>query len=112
MESFRLRFSREEVNTIASLYPERSYVYLDAEATEDRAKSLCAQTRYLHFATHGLLDERFPLNSALVLAIPENHHRGKEMVFCRHGRFSNRCGAVRNSSIFFLPKRNGAGIGE
>jgi CHAT domain-containing protein len=73
----RLRFSREEVNTIASLYPGRSYAYLDAEATEDRAKSLCAQTRYLHFATHGLLDERFPLNSALVLAIPEKPSSGE-----------------------------------
>ena len=28
--------------------------------------------RFLHFATHGFLDELLPLNSAIVLSVPEN----------------------------------------
>ena len=45
-------------------------MYLGAEATEERALSLGPEIRYLHFATHGVVDERLPLNSALVLAPP------------------------------------------
>jgi CHAT domain-containing protein len=67
-----LPFSREEVNGIATLFPGRSEKFLDSEATEERAKSVGKQVRYVHFATHGMLDERFPLNSSLVLTIPEN----------------------------------------
>ena len=66
-----LPFSREEVTGIAALYPKRSETYLGSEATEERAKSVTTRARYVHFATHGYLDERFPLNSALVLTIPE-----------------------------------------
>jgi CHAT domain-containing protein len=34
--------------------------------------------RYLHFACHGLLDERLPLNSALALTIPERPVEGQD----------------------------------
>jgi CHAT domain-containing protein len=63
--------TRDEVRGIASLYPD-ARTYLGAEATEERAKSIGKDARYLHFACHGLLDERFPLNSALALTIPEH----------------------------------------
>lgn len=62
--------SRREVEAITSLYPEAE-AYLGREATEERAKSLGQGSRLIHFACHGLLDERFPLNSALALTIPE-----------------------------------------
>src|SRR5262249_33763512 len=32
----------------------------------------------IHFAAHGLLDERFPLNSALILTIPEKLSEGQD----------------------------------
>jgi CHAT domain-containing protein len=64
--------SRDEVKKIADLYATGSrIVYLGAEATEEHAKALNTDIRYVHFATHGLLDEQFPLNSALVLSIPD-----------------------------------------
>ncbi len=68
--------SRKEVEAIAALYP-RTQVYLGREATEERARSLGPQTRLVHFACHGLLDERFPLNSSLALSLPEQQAEGQ-----------------------------------
>ena len=74
----RLPFSRREVEEIAALYPGRSRTYLGAEATEEHAKALGKDVRYIHFATHGLLDELLPLNSALVLTIPDKVEEGRD----------------------------------
>lgn len=74
----RLPFSREEVENIAALYPMRSRIHVGADASEERAKALGKDVRYIHFATHGLLDERLPLNSAVVLAISQNAGQGRE----------------------------------
>ena len=63
--------TRKEVEGITGLYGSTAMVYLGAEATEERARSLDKDVRYVHFATHGLLNERFPLDSALALTIPE-----------------------------------------
>ena len=62
--------SREEVRTLASLYGPSLLAYVGATATEARAKSLPARPRIVHFATHALLDRRFPLDSALALSVP------------------------------------------
>jgi CHAT domain-containing protein/Flp pilus assembly protein TadD len=70
-------FSRSEVGNISALLPEAT-VYLGREATEEHAKSLPRNTRIVHFATHATLDERFPLNSAVVLSIPEKFEEGKD----------------------------------
>jgi CHAT domain-containing protein len=70
--------SREEVESIAGLYPGSSRKFLGEEATEEKAKSIGRDVRYLHFACHGLIDERFPLNSALALTIPANLGRGQD----------------------------------
>ena len=51
--------------------------YLGDQATEERAKAIGKDVRYLHFASHGLIDERFPLNSALALTIPERPAEGQ-----------------------------------
>ena len=48
------------------------------EATEERAKSIGKKPRIVHFACHALLNERFPLDSALALTIPENSREGQE----------------------------------
>lgn len=70
--------SRREVEGIAELFPGQVAVYLGSEATEERAKSLPRQTRIVHFATHGFADERFPLNSGLVLTLPERFEESGE----------------------------------
>jgi CHAT domain-containing protein/tetratricopeptide (TPR) repeat protein len=70
--------TRAEVESIARLYPEDTAKYLGAEATEERAKSISKDVRYIHFAVHGLLDEHFPLNSALALSIPEKPDAGQD----------------------------------
>ena len=44
--------------------------YLGQDATEEKAKSVGKDTPYIHFACHGLLNERFPLDSALALDHP------------------------------------------
>jgi CHAT domain-containing protein/Tfp pilus assembly protein PilF len=73
-----LLFSRAEVDGVTSLFPDRSRKYLGADATEERAKSLGTNVRYVHFAVHGILDDRLPLNSALALAIPERVVPGQD----------------------------------
>jgi CHAT domain-containing protein/Tfp pilus assembly protein PilF len=59
------------------LYPQ-THAYLGRDATEERAKSLGPESRLIHFACHGLLDERFPLNSALALSLPEHQAEGQD----------------------------------
>ena len=73
-----LPLSGQEVRDVAALYP-KAQVYLGREATEERAKSIGPEPRRLvHFACHGLLDERFPLNSALALTVPEKPAEGRD----------------------------------
>jgi CHAT domain-containing protein len=67
-----------EVKQIASLYPEASHTYLGIHATEEQVKSLPRDPYIVHFATHATLDQRFPLNSAVVLSIPETPIEGRD----------------------------------
>ncbi|HEV7509761.1 MAG TPA: CHAT domain-containing protein [Thermoanaerobaculia bacterium] len=69
--------TRGEVEEISKLFP-GGRVLLDRDATEDAVKSMAPQARRLHFACHGLLDERFPLNSALALSTPEHPEDGHD----------------------------------
>src|SRR6185369_14977904 len=69
--------TREEVRGIKALYPD-TRVFLGTEATEEHAKSIGMGTRYLHFACHGVLDERSPLSSALALSIPDHPKEGQD----------------------------------
>ncbi|HEX9731838.1 MAG TPA: CHAT domain-containing protein [Thermoanaerobaculia bacterium] len=65
--------TRREVQGVAALYPEDlTEVYLGAAATEERVKAVSERDpRTLHFATHGFVDDRSPLDSGLVLSVPE-----------------------------------------
>lgn len=72
-----LRWSRQEVEEIAGLFPGKATVFLGEQASEERALSTGNDVRFLHFATHAILDERFPLNSALVLSVPEEWSEGR-----------------------------------
>ena len=69
--------TRTEVEALGRVFGDRATTYLGASATEERAKSV-GRTRYLHFATHGLLDARFPLNSALALSVPLQRREGQD----------------------------------
>jgi len=71
----RLPFSGTEVQSIAAMLdPGQARIFLRGEATEDHIKEIEASTsyRYLHFATHGLVDEKRPDFSSVVLAQDNN----------------------------------------
>src|SRR5262249_48603971 len=77
----RLPATRTEVHAIARLYS-RSELLLGPEASVQNLDRMAAgrevsNFRYLHFATHGLLDERQPLASALLLAQDSSPHDGR-----------------------------------
>lgn len=78
MRLVALPSTRIEVNSISELFASSSVKYLGREATEEHAKAVGKDVRFLHFAVHGILDERFPLNSALVLAIPDQIAPGQD----------------------------------
>ncbi len=69
--------ARQELAALAGLFP-RSRVFLGPAATEERAKRLAPTARWLHFAVHGLLDERSPLDSALALSPPRRRRPGED----------------------------------
>ena len=67
----QLEFSGEEVYTIATLFPAGSVtLFTEKNATEENAKkeNLLSGYRYIHFATHGVIDDEDPLKSGLVLS--------------------------------------------
>jgi CHAT domain-containing protein len=69
--------SRQEVESIASLYAPRSETFVGAQATEERATSVGKDVPLIHYACHAYVNERFPLDSALVFTIPENPKPGQ-----------------------------------
>jgi CHAT domain-containing protein len=64
-----LPYTRDEVLGIASLFPKgESAVYLGARANQGAVKAEALDHyRYIHFATHGILDESHPSRSGLAL---------------------------------------------
>ncbi len=61
--------AEREVNSLRELYgAARSQVYIGAAAREERVKAEIGNYRIVHFATHGILDNRSPLYSHLLLA--------------------------------------------
>ena len=68
----RLPESRREVEQIASLYAQdKVSLLLGQQATEENVKTAgrLSQYRFIHFATHGLLNEESPPYSGLVLSL-------------------------------------------
>jgi CHAT domain-containing protein len=63
---------------VASAWGEAATSFLGPQATEERAKGLGPNTEIIHFACHGILDRSIPLNSALVLSVPEDTSRARE----------------------------------
>ncbi|MCI0443771.1 CHAT domain-containing protein [bacterium] len=71
----RLQYTREEVERIASLYPEHlREIYVANEANEAKFRNEeISQYEVVHFATHALIDEEVPRRSGIVLT-PETNN--------------------------------------
>jgi CHAT domain-containing protein len=69
--------SRQEAAEAAGLFP-GGQAFVGGQATEEQVKKVAPQARILHFACHGLLDEKMPLNSGLALSIPEHPAEGQD----------------------------------
>jgi len=67
----RLEHTAEEIQKIASHFDtDKRLTYVRAEAKEERLKAeALIQYRFLHFATHGVLDEQTPGRSSVVLTL-------------------------------------------
>jgi CHAT domain-containing protein/uncharacterized protein HemY len=64
-----LQYAEKEVLTLSTLYgKDKSKVLTGADAKEEVVKSEAGKYRVLHFATHGVLDDKSPLYSRLMLA--------------------------------------------
>ena len=70
--------TRWEVESIGALFPGANRIYVGEEALEEEAKQLKVGIGLIHFACHGILDEKFPLNSGLALTIPEEMEEGRD----------------------------------
>lgn len=70
----RLPFSVLEINKIASFFPKnRKTIYTGIEAKEERVKrEQLTKYSHIHFATHGIFDERHPNRSCLVLTLDDD----------------------------------------
>ena len=71
---FRLKYSGLETRRIASLFKaSRANAFEREQATEDCLKSEpLADYRILHFATHGLIDDKKPARSSIILSLDQD----------------------------------------
>jgi CHAT domain-containing protein/Tfp pilus assembly protein PilF len=72
--------TREEVRGIAALYP-GARTFLGEAATESRLKAVAQEARYLHIASHAILDEGLPLNSGIAFTVPKLPEPGRDNGF-------------------------------
>ena len=75
----RLIESRREVEQIAALFPkDQVSLLLREQASEENAKTAgrVNQFRFVHFATHGLLNEEKPAHSGLILNLAQQSEDG------------------------------------
>jgi CHAT domain-containing protein len=64
------------VEALRELSPAGASLWLGADAIEGRAKSVGLDSRIVHFACHGFVDEHFPLESGLARSVPESWRPG------------------------------------
>jgi CHAT domain-containing protein/Tfp pilus assembly protein PilF len=74
MELGPLPATRREVASLGRMWGDRATVLVGDAATEDQVMTLGRRPRFVHFACHGLVDERSPLDSSLLLS-PPTHAR-------------------------------------
>lgn len=71
-----LPWSGREIAALREVSPTATRLFLGQDASEENAKALDRDTRLVHFACHGFVDERFPLESGLALSIPGQAKEG------------------------------------
>jgi len=74
----RLPASGEEARAIASLFGAAATAMEGAEASERNARRLLPRADRIHFATHALIDEESPFDSAIVLSLPGDAASGRD----------------------------------
>ncbi|MGE3177653.1 MAG: CHAT domain-containing protein [Vicinamibacterales bacterium] len=60
--------TRREVDAVSRAYGRRASTLLGTDATESRVRQAIADADIIHLAVHGLVNSRFPLDSALALS--------------------------------------------
>lgn len=87
----RLPYTRKEALTIASLVPAgQQKVLLDFDVNYQTATSAeLGDYRFVHFATHGLLDTRYPELSGILLSLVDREGRPQENGILRLGDVYN-----------------------
>jgi CHAT domain-containing protein/tetratricopeptide (TPR) repeat protein len=69
--------AEQEVKALGQVYgAAHSKIYIGPEACEDRVKTEAGQADFLHFATHGILNDTEPMYSHLVLAQGDQNEDG------------------------------------
>ena len=75
----RLPFSRSEAQEIAALSPESVTVLLGFDATRERAVGRAlSDYRFVHFATHGVVNQTLPSLSSVVLSLVDRAGRPRD----------------------------------
>lgn len=91
----RLRFTRDEARAIAALAePSSSLIALDFEASRTTAlKPDLGRYRYVHFATHALVNTRHPELSGIVLSLVGADGQAQDGFLRLHDIYNLRLGA-------------------
>jgi CHAT domain-containing protein/tetratricopeptide (TPR) repeat protein len=75
----RVPFSRSEADAIASLVPSEVTTFVGSEATRERVLGRAlADYRFIHFATHGVVNQEVPSLSGLVLSMVDGTGRPRD----------------------------------
>ena len=69
-----LKYSAQELWTIAQSFPFGSRVYLHEEASEENFKNNVKNYKYVHVATHGFINNENPKLSNLAFSQPQNNN--------------------------------------
>jgi CHAT domain-containing protein len=71
---FRLKYSGLEISRIASLFKSsKRNIFLRERASEEELKAQnLADYKIIHFATHGLIDDKKPARSSIILCLDQN----------------------------------------
>jgi CHAT domain-containing protein/tetratricopeptide (TPR) repeat protein len=68
--------SRREVELLGSLYGAQAATLLDEHASEEEVRQRLGDADIVHIAVHGIVNERFPLDSSLAFSTPADGEGG------------------------------------